>query len=107
MPAWTRRRHGDVEMTHQYRLAAHAATLSRMSARIDALLVQVNRSGRDGQHLRAACTAYDQTLLIAARELGLPADLAAPLCPIDRLRLEAELTLAGLRWSHPDGWSSG
>jgi hypothetical protein len=57
------------------------------------------RGGRDGQHLRAASTAYDQTLLLAAREFGIEAGRTAPLPPIERLALEAELSVAGLRWS--------
>jgi hypothetical protein len=58
-----------------------------------------SRGSHDGQHLRAAMTAYDQTLLIAAAALGHATDLYAPLTPVDRLAVEADLTLAGLRWT--------
>lgn len=87
----------DPEVERAYRLAQYAADLTRLAGRIGVLRAYASR---DGQHLRAAITAYDQTLLIAANDLGHRADLRAPLNPIDRLVLEADLTLAGLRWTN-------
>lgn len=88
-------RRTDPDVARAYRLARHAATLTRLSRRIATF---VARGGRDGQHLRAASTAYDQTLILAAAEFGLAGDLVAPLRPSDRLLLEAHLAMAGLRW---------
>ncbi|MDQ1720185.1 MAG: hypothetical protein QOE89_4138, partial [Pseudonocardiales bacterium] len=44
------------------------------------------------------CTAYDQTLLLAAEDLGLSPGLTPPLHSVERLSLEAELVSAGMRW---------
>lgn len=90
------RRRRDAEVDRAYRMARYSADLTRLAARIADLRARANR---DGQHLRAAITAYDQTLLIAAAEAGRAAPFRAPLNPVDRLTLEADLTLAGLRWS--------
>ena len=86
----------NTQTEHYLRLARHAATLTRLTMRIDALR-QGSAHGR-GFHLRAACTAYDQALLLAAYELGLNPDATVPLNAQQRLGLEAELVLAGLRW---------
>jgi hypothetical protein len=86
----------NTQTEHYLRLARHAATLTRLTVRIDTLR-QSSAQGR-GFHLRAACTAYDQALLLAAFELGLNPNLTVPLSTPERLGLEAELALAGLRW---------
>lgn len=83
------------ELDRHRRLAEHSATLSRLSHRIQ--LLHARRA--TGLQLRAAQNAYDDTLLIAAREIGLTVTSAAPLQALDRLTLEAELSLAGLRWT--------
>jgi hypothetical protein len=87
----------DPEIERAYRLARYSADLTRLAHRIAVLRA---RSNQDGQHLRAAVTAYDQILLIAAADLGCATDLHAPLSPIDRIALEADVTLAGLRWAN-------
>jgi hypothetical protein len=48
--------------------------------------------------LQATRTAYDQVLLLAAAELGIETDLQPPLNSTDRIGLEAELSVADLRW---------
>jgi hypothetical protein len=87
----------DPEIERAYRLARYSADLTRLARRIAELRA---RGSQDGQHLRAAVTAYDQILLIAAAEFGHAADLHAPLSPIGRIALEADVTLAGLRWAN-------
>lgn len=89
-------RTGRRELDQHHRLAAHSADLTRISLRIQTLL-RPEHTGK-GQHLRAATTAYDQVLLLAATELGIAPDCRAPLPASERLGLEAELSLAGLRW---------
>jgi hypothetical protein len=42
--------------------------------------------------------AYDQTLALAAVELGICVPGKVPWEAADRLTVEAELSLAGLRW---------
>jgi hypothetical protein len=86
----------DTETEHYLRLAKHAATLTRLKLRIEALR-HSSANGR-GFQLRAACTAYDQALVLAAFELGLDTEATPPLTSSDRVGLEAELVLAGLRW---------
>jgi hypothetical protein len=86
----------NLETQHYLRVAQHAATLTRLTARIAALRHQ-SANGR-GFQLRAACTAYDQALVLAAFELGVSGGASAPLTTAQRLTLEAELVLAGLRW---------
>jgi hypothetical protein len=87
------------ELARLHRLAEHAANLTRLNRRIATL-----REGQDkriGGRLRAALTAYDQTLLLAVLEAGIPDSgdrLCAPLHAADRLGLEAELALLGVRW---------
>jgi hypothetical protein len=80
-------------------MARYSADLTRLAGRIGRLRAA---GDHDGQHLRAAITAYDQILLIAAADLAHASDLQAPLTPVDRLVLEADLTLAGLRWTSAD-----
>jgi hypothetical protein len=87
----------DPEVDLAYRLARYSADLTRLARQIEVFRA---RGNQDGQHLRAAVTAYDQTLLLAAADLGFAADLQAPLNPVDRLALEADLTVAGLRWTN-------
>jgi len=94
--SWQWRKMVDTQTEHYLRLARHAATLTRLKLRIENLR-QSSANGR-GFHLRAACTAYDQALIIAAGELGLDPEAKVPLSTSDRLGLEAELALAGLRW---------
>lgn len=89
----------ECELARLRRLAEHAATLSRLNRRIESLRASHDR--RVGGRLRAALTAYDQTLLLAVDEAGVPDPgrrLCAPLHAADRLGLEAELSLLGVRW---------
>jgi len=86
----------DTHTEHYLKVARHAATLTRLKLRIESLR-HSSAHGR-GFHLRAACTAYDQALVLAAVELGLQPQASLPLSTADRLGLEAELALAGLRW---------
>jgi hypothetical protein len=90
------RRGSSHDIDRYLRLAAHAANLTRLTGRI-AEVSHHSRTHR-GLQLRAACTAYDQTLLLAATELGIETGLRTPLSAVDRLTLEAELVAAGLRW---------
>ncbi|UQX89154.1 hypothetical protein M6D93_03910 [Jatrophihabitans telluris] len=84
------------ELARLRRLAEHAANLTRLSRRIEILRAGADK--RIGGRLRAALTAYDQTLLLAGLEAGIESRLVAPLRPSDRMGLEAELSLLGLRW---------
>jgi hypothetical protein len=86
----------DDDLERYVRLARHAATLTRLTRRIS-MLSNPRRTHR-GLQLRAACTAYDQTLLLAAEDLGLSPGLTPPLHSVERLSLEAELVSAGMRW---------
>jgi hypothetical protein len=79
-----------------HRLARYAATLTRLASRIERLSHSQERPF--GCHLRATWIAYDQTLLLAMHEMGHVAPERAPLSATDRLSVEAELVLAGLRW---------
>ena len=81
---------------HLHRLARYAATLTRLAGRIERLTQSAERPF--GCHLRATWIAYDQTLLLAMHEMGHPAPDAAPLSATERLSVEAELALDGLRW---------
>jgi hypothetical protein len=97
----TRTLSSDVSLNeHHLRLAQYAATLTRLTKRIDRLRRSPDRLF--GCHLRAALMAYDQTLLLAAHELGFDIGLEVAtntlLSSEDRLGFEAELALAGLRW---------
>jgi hypothetical protein len=86
----------NTETERYLRVARHAATLTRLARRIEDLR-RSSAYGR-GFHLRAAWTAYDQALILAAAELGLEVPTTSQLGSTDRLGLEAELALAGLRW---------
>lgn len=81
---------------HARRLASYGRDLSRLALQLNDW--RAHGATRNGQHIRAASLAYDQVLLMAAAELGLETEVTAPLHPVDRLGLEAELSLAGLRW---------
>ena len=81
---------------HLRTLAGYAATLTRLASRIERLSHSKDRPF--GLYLRAAWMAYDQTLLLAMHEIGHPAPSRAPLNATDRLTVEAELALGGLRW---------
>ena len=83
-------------LQQQLRLAEHAANLTRLCQRVEVL--RRNSERRFGLHLRAALMAYDQTLALAAGELGIAVPPKVPWTAADRLTVEAELSLAGLRW---------
>jgi len=93
---WAVHRADSQRIEHHRRLARYCADLSRLSARIDSW--SGCGTNTNGQHIRAAQTAYDQTLLLAAREVGVPAEVDVPLDSVERITIEAELSLAGLRW---------
>jgi hypothetical protein len=78
-----------------YRFAEHGRTLSRLSDR----MISLRARRTTGLQLRATLQAYDQTLLLAAADAGLELPGSAPLKSVDRLLLEAELSLVGLRWT--------
>lgn len=89
-------RREDAELAHYRLLAAYSASLTRLTRNLARL------EPRPGCHralrLQAMRTAYDEVLLLAAQELGIANELRPPLGSADRLGLEAELALAGLRW---------
>lgn len=89
-------RREDAELAHYRLLAAYSASLTRLTRNIARL------EPRPGCHralrLQAMRTAYDEVLLLAAQELGIDNELRLPLGSADRLGLEAELALAGMRW---------
>jgi len=75
-----------------------AADLRRISANLDALMVAGPIPGRI-LRVRSTTAAYDETLLLACRTLDVePAGTSVPLCSEHRLRTEAALAGAGLRW---------
>jgi hypothetical protein len=86
----------DPRLQQQLRLAEHAANLTRLCQRVE--MLRRNSERRFGLHLRAALMAYDQTLALAAVELGICVPGKVPWEAADRLTVEAELSLAGLRW---------
>lgn len=89
-------RREEAELAHFKLLAGYSASLTRLTRNIARL------EPRPGCHralrLQAMRTAYDEVLLLAAREIGIASDLRPPLTSTDRIGLEAELSLAGLRW---------
>jgi hypothetical protein len=89
-------RRTDAELAHLHLLAAYSASLTRLTRAMSRL------EPRPGCHralrVQAMRTAYDQVLLLAAAELEIVTDLQPPLGSADRIALEAELSVAGLRW---------
>jgi len=75
-----------------------AADLCRISANLDALVAAGPIPGRI-LRVRSTTAAYDETLLLACRALDVePAGTRVPLSSEHRLRTEAALANAGLRW---------
>ncbi len=75
-----------------------AADLRRISAHLDALVTSGPVPGRI-MRVRSTVAAYDHVLLDACRALEVePASAATPLSSDERLRTEAALAAAGLRW---------
>lgn len=75
-----------------------AADLHRLSTYLDELVAAGPIPGRI-LRVRSTTAAYDQTLLIACRALEVePAGGIVPLSSEQRLRTEAALANAGLRW---------
>jgi hypothetical protein len=89
-------RRDDEWIAHFTRLAAYCRDLTRLNNAI----AHADRPVRHQRALRlqAMYTAYDQTLILAATELGIETAMHAPMRPASRLALEVELSLAGLRW---------
>ncbi|WP_392425498.1 hypothetical protein [Barrientosiimonas humi] len=64
-------------------------------------LARLRRSGGYARrhHMLATALAYDDALRDCCRALDVPVEMtSAPLDPVERLRLEAELEAAGLTW---------
>lgn len=75
-----------------------AADLHRLSTYLDSLVAAGPIPGRI-LRVRSTTAAYDETLLIACRALEVePAGGIIPLSSEQRLRTEAALANAGLRW---------
>jgi hypothetical protein len=75
-----------------------AADLRRISANLDALVAAGPIPGRI-LRVRSTTAAYDETLLMACRALDVePAGGSVPMSSGQRLRTEAALANAGLRW---------
>lgn len=72
-----------------------AEDLARLRDEIDRL--QHSQGYARRHHLLAASMAYDDALRDTCRALDIPVP-AEPLDPVERLRLEAELEVAGLSW---------
>jgi hypothetical protein len=89
-------RAADERIAHFNRLAGYCSDLTRLSRQIAASSLRTRH--QRALRLQAMYTAYDQTLILAASELGIETDLRAPLHAENRLTLEVELSLAGLRW---------
>ncbi len=76
-----------------------AADLQRLQRELSDLHASDCR--RPGLHVRvtAVAAAYDETLLRGGRVLHLPVPVErAPIPPVERVLLEAQLTGAGIRW---------
>jgi len=75
-----------------------ASDLRRISANLDALVAAGPIPGRI-LRVRSTTAAYDETLLIACRTLDVaPAGGSIPMSDEQRLKTEAALANAGLRW---------
>jgi hypothetical protein len=89
-------RSAEAELAHLHLLATYSASLTRLTRAMARL------EPRPGCHralrVQAMRTAYDQVLLLAAAEFDIATELQPPLGSADRIALEAELSVAGLRW---------
>jgi len=74
------------------------ADLRRLDSELAQLLVSDPRTPALFHRLQAVSWAYDGALRDACSALGVPAPDHAPFGQTERLRTEAELTAAGLRW---------
>lgn len=80
------------------RLRGLCADLQRLDAEVARLLVADSRTPALKYRLQAASWAYDLVLRDACRFAGVPARDTVPFEPVERLRAEAELAAAGVRW---------
>ncbi len=78
-------------------------SLQRLVADLQRLETEYRRIERSdlpakARRLQAVSLAYDDTLRCCCLALGLPTPQPAPLRPIDRLAVEADLAQHGLTW---------
>jgi hypothetical protein len=101
LPSW--------ELPRRRRAAASGPPVERLAADLRRLARHLDVEARSDHpakafRLQAASNAYDETLLLAARALQVPAQgrpdqlRHGPLTPAERLQTEAELAMAGLSW---------
>lgn len=82
----------------QQRLQRLVRDLKRLDAEVGRLLVADSRTPSLAYRLKAASWAYDSVLRDACVFAGVDAADEVPLEPLDRLRAEAGLVAAGVRW---------